>query len=1152
MDFLLLIRKLFNTLDCDDKICFFVALRTSVLAQCRAERLSDRKIIQILENGYCTNQPIVCLRSLAKYMIKLRSKTHFCDGKFKIAVLSGFMLSISATLGDLDWGTINYNFIDHHLSLDPWEAPHFIEEMPKLITSRTLWEFIPKTVIDYLAKYYFNGSDSPQESRLLTYCLFNIVNMACDFEAATDPTLVGDFAVRVHQRLFTNFICYINLCGTEQYGHCRHFDTWKYNVNFNKYCTNIEDEYFCFEMFKHTLVQCLSNLVQEETVPLIVAVTDTSKPGYYPAVTVKNTHSREKAFCFNNQNAILESAEALQLQYVNIAVEDVRKIILSVRCITDLYWVKFNIPRPTVDEKQLLKIQSAEERLITFKCNKIFYKTVHLLLRFQNYNPDGSWIKFWKWKLASFYSYCYKQERIPRPNLNFGHAARPDPFFSDEILLGGYYHDFLGAIRAKVEKGNQELSFLLDSFYSSVNMAKKGMPRAPKCLVEQQILDTFKVLTTAPIQYEGERLKVADLKLALTQTTLELFQSEKFTLSDVHSPQFPSTSACYSESVDKGGQAEAIRKLVVVEFMPPDPMIGTCYAELCEKRSVHYGNLGCDEDLYNKILREAGLEPTEPIDAKVFDFREFDDFFANQFDNLFKLAWAEIPAVKLVGLLEALKVRVISKGPAVSYFCLKWFQKFLFRVLRKHKCFKFIGEPISWDEIKDFFRFQKPGETFISGDYKASTDNLRSWVSETIADAMFRQLGENVDILEFKGIDNFLPQLKMLVVRALTGHKILHPVTGELHDQLNGQLMGSIVSFPFLCIANLSFCRLAIEICLGKKIPIGKLPLFINGDDCLLRVPKTCYALWLEITRIGGLESSIGKTYVDEEMATLNSLTFRKTKKPNTFMGEWDDWYIVPALNLGLIYGMKRSSVSNEAVDISQLGSLARDLSKDYTRNFPSFFFLEERERAFKLFFEKNSEALHSTTLSWFAPSWAGGLGIPGSLSDVDRHVVSVIRQNYAKDIIPLTGEAEWLTHYNVIENFDLRNTVAYNGIIANGIRSELEMNYNKVYGRLCSREFFASCFRSESQLDIKKRFEKVVSQTNFRDVRSMMRIVSHNMRIWRKALKEIYSGRYELISDEELLGESKKFFPPILVDSGEGFVGEIEYLFRRYEDLSM
>lgn len=106
--------------------------------------------------------------------------------------------------------------------------------------------------------------------------------------------------------------------------------------------------------------------------------------------------------------------------------------------------------------------------------------------------------------------------------------------------------------------------------------------------------------------------------------------------------------------------------------------------------------------------------------------------------------------------------------------------------------------------------------------------------------------------------------------------------------QRTGQLMGSIVSFPILCTANLIcyWCALNeyAETYLGRSIDIDdveKLPVKINGDDILFRSDEALYAIWLKYLDYMGFILSLGKNYVHPNIFTINSACFRHIERQN-------------------------------------------------------------------------------------------------------------------------------------------------------------------------------------------------------------------------------------------------------------------------------
>jgi len=167
------------------------------------------------------------------------------------------------------------------------------------------------------------------------------------------------------------------------------------------------------------------------------------------------------------------------------------------------------------------------------------------------------------------------------------------------------------------------------------------------------------------------------------------------------------------------------------------------------------------------------------------------------------------------------------------------------------------------------------GEVLTSGDYKSATDNLSIEVAEVILRTL---LSTSVSVPE------------SVKKNAL---KILRPNLYNLEVGIDfsptvGQMMGSFLSFPLLCIQN----RLAFLRCGGRGLPC-----LINGDDILFRSKPEFSQLWLGMVGSLGLEVEKTKTSVSESYGTLNStLIVRengKYKVRQTFrfgmLGELDD-----------------------------------------------------------------------------------------------------------------------------------------------------------------------------------------------------------------------------------------------------------------------
>jgi hypothetical protein len=113
-------------------------------------------------------------------------------------------------------------------------------------------------------------------------------------------------------------------------------------------------------------------------------------------------------------------------------------------------------------------------------------------------------------------------------------------------------------------------------------------------------------------------------------------------------------------------------------------------------------------------------------------------------------------------------------------------------------------------------------------------------------------------------------------------------------EQTNGQLMGSPLSFPILCIINLLAYWSAMEEYLGYRTPFWKLPCLINGDDILFRSNAEFYLIWQKWITIVGFTLSPGKNYISPHFLTVNSVSYLYSQKLRSFRK-------IPFLNTGIL-----------------------------------------------------------------------------------------------------------------------------------------------------------------------------------------------------------------------------------------------------------
>jgi len=147
---------------------------------------------------------------------------------------------------------------------------------------------------------------------------------------------------------------------------------------------------------------------------------------------------------------------------------------------------------------------------------------------------------------------------------------------------------------------------------------------------------------------------------------------------------------------------------------------------------------------------------------------------------------------------------------------------------------------------------KKQGEVFVSGDYESATDNLSLEVYQQVLASLAltsESIPRSVFGLAQQRSVNFIYSKKFCGV------------------QRRGQLMGTYVSFPILCLANYMAFR--------YLVPREGVPVKVNGDDIVFRATPEEAKVWAAGVGGAGLVLSRGKTLVRSEFFTLNSTPFR-------------------------------------------------------------------------------------------------------------------------------------------------------------------------------------------------------------------------------------------------------------------------------------
>lgn len=321
---------------------------------------------------------------------------------------------------------------------------------------------------------------------------------------------------------------------------------------------------------------------------------------------------------------------------------------------------------------------------------------------------------------------------------------------------------------------------------------------------------------------------------------------------------------------------------------------------------------------------------------------------------------AAIVYSELVGLPEPLKVRVISKGSPASQTLLRPLQKVLWSQVSSKPQFLLTGSPVTGQILEGMFPSLGAKEFFVSGDFKAATNLLAGPLSSVALNLILDQLSA--------------PPLLREEARAnLTDSFIVDPTDEtKFEAQMNGQLMGSVISFPILCIINFAVL-LAVLREWHPYLRAERLPVLVNGDDILFTCNSAQYLKWKSWATSCGLVPSLGKNYCSRHFVMINSTLFKIEDGP----------FVGPTMPL------KESSHRMVEVAYLNYSHLARTAPKglceqrsilDLCALTSKFSELPPALEGFamRLFFRRYRRDLETLPngISWSLPPHLGGLGI--------------------------------------------------------------------------------------------------------------------------------------------------------------------------------
>jgi hypothetical protein len=259
-------------------------------------------------------------------------------------------------------------------------------------------------------------------------------------------------------------------------------------------------------------------------------------------------------------------------------------------------------------------------------------------------------------------------------------------------------------------------------------------------------------------------------------------------------------------------------------------------------------------------------------------------------------------------------------------------------------------------------RCKKSGKWIASGDFAAATDNIKIELTKLCLEAMINKI-----LSEQTAFNHSTKEERELTVaayrRVLYEHLIEYPnkeANLEPVAQVNGQLMGSNLSFPILCIINLVTYWLSVE---PQIVDFRDLNVLVNGDDIMFKCYPKQYTNWMETLHEAGLSPSAGKNFFHWKYGTVNSALFYQEK---------DRCHYVPFFNAGMLLGQSKVAKTAEGrhKPIHCLHQSVMHGALNKIRADARFRFYNQEA------LKRCSTTPDGVVLNWYFPATMGGLGM--------------------------------------------------------------------------------------------------------------------------------------------------------------------------------
>lgn len=269
-----------------------------------------------------------------------------------------------------------------------------------------------------------------------------------------------------------------------------------------------------------------------------------------------------------------------------------------------------------------------------------------------------------------------------------------------------------------------------------------------------------------------------------------------------------------------------------------------------------------------------------------------------------------VQVVQVPDPLKARTVTICNVGANV----LRPLQHRIHSHLRVNPIFQLIGRSVDSGALGSLLA----SPLLNSADYSAATDGIFSDLTECA-------ISHILDRMDWEGVSE--EQRKMVEewsVGTLVRNVVQLP-NGTSYEQGRGQLMGSLLSFPILCIINFamwSFSQFSVPrapaprpffwknrayVVDSRGIPLKRpdflhllssrrfcslLPVRINGDDLVSGETEETMASFEESVALMGCTLSVGKSFVSSRVLTINStLWIRERKFSRLRVPNWSALY---------------------------------------------------------------------------------------------------------------------------------------------------------------------------------------------------------------------------------------------------------------------